>query len=214
MCCRGTSLRQAMRPESRSSAIVTRPSPSKAVTKRRSRDRIGDECPGGSAVFQITFCSGPNSVGSAASSATPAPLGPRNRDQSPSPERAGSPAPREQARPRRRGRLEGGSGEDRGKKQADHHYRSPPRRPEGPDARRYVAEPRRVHAREVRPVGSKRHSGTACAARGSQSPPTRAVRIIPRRSWNSSLQRIVAGHDRPIRSVLQPPERTGVTVLV
>src|SRR5688572_4846392 len=44
----------------------------------------GDEWPGGSAVFQMTFLSGPISLGSARSSlGMPVALGPRNCDQSP-----------------------------------------------------------------------------------------------------------------------------------
>src|SRR3954469_133285 len=39
---------------------------------------IGEEYPGGSSVFQITFRAGPNSSGSAVTAATPEPLGPRN----------------------------------------------------------------------------------------------------------------------------------------
>src|SRR5215813_4224898 len=50
--------------------------------KMRSRVRIGEECPGGSAVFQITFCLGPNSVGRPLVVDTPVPFGPRNCDQS------------------------------------------------------------------------------------------------------------------------------------
>src|SRR5689334_16400932 len=42
----------------------------------------GDECPCGTAVFHITFFSGPNSVGSPVVSATPLPFGPRKRDHS------------------------------------------------------------------------------------------------------------------------------------
>jgi hypothetical protein len=38
--------------------------------------------PGGSAVFQITFVVGPNSVGRPVVSATPVPFGPRNCDHS------------------------------------------------------------------------------------------------------------------------------------
>src|SRR5215831_10466491 len=50
--------------------------------KMRSRVRTGEECPGGSAVFQITFCLGPNSVGRPLVVDTPVPFGPRNCDQS------------------------------------------------------------------------------------------------------------------------------------
>src|SRR5438477_5710244 len=39
---------------------------------------MGEEYPGGSSVFQITFRAGPNSSGSPVASATPEPLGPRN----------------------------------------------------------------------------------------------------------------------------------------
>jgi len=48
----------------------------------RLRVSTGDECPGGSGVFQKTFFSGPNSVGSPVVIETPVPLGPRNCDQS------------------------------------------------------------------------------------------------------------------------------------
>src|ERR1041384_227887 len=50
--------------------------------KIRSRERTGEECPGGSGVFQITFLSGPNSVGSPVLVDTPVPFGPRNCSQS------------------------------------------------------------------------------------------------------------------------------------
>src|SRR5688500_19048576 len=43
---------------------------------------IGDECPCGRSVFQITFCAGPNSAGSAPASETPETLGPRKRAHS------------------------------------------------------------------------------------------------------------------------------------
>src|SRR6266496_5861875 len=49
-----------------------------AVTKTRSRVSTGDEWPGGSAVFQITFLLGPNSSGSPVDAETPLPFGPRN----------------------------------------------------------------------------------------------------------------------------------------
>src|SRR5436853_1984573 len=42
----------------------------------------GDEWPGGSAVFQTTFLSLPNSVGRLVEVESPEPLGPRKRDQS------------------------------------------------------------------------------------------------------------------------------------
>jgi len=42
----------------------------------------GDEWPGGSAVFQITFLLGPNSSGSPVDAETPLPFGPRNCGQS------------------------------------------------------------------------------------------------------------------------------------
>src|SRR5690349_10591056 len=42
--------------------------------------RTGDECPGGSAVFQRTCLSGPKSVGTPVASEMPSPLGPRKRD--------------------------------------------------------------------------------------------------------------------------------------
>ena len=50
--------------------------------KMRFRVSTGDECPGGSVVFQTTFLSGPNSVGNPEVVDTPVPLGPRNCDQS------------------------------------------------------------------------------------------------------------------------------------
>src|SRR5918992_3458471 len=55
---------------------------SKAVTKIRSRVSTGDECPGGRAVFQTTFFSGPNSSGRPVDTETPLPFGPRNCTQS------------------------------------------------------------------------------------------------------------------------------------
>ena len=42
----------------------------------------GDEWPGGSGVFQITFLLGPNCSGSPVVAETPVPFGPRNCDQS------------------------------------------------------------------------------------------------------------------------------------
>lgn len=50
--------------------------------KMRVSVRTGEECPGGIEVFQTTFFWGENSVGKVLPSATPAPLGPRNCDQS------------------------------------------------------------------------------------------------------------------------------------
>src|SRR6267142_3807922 len=47
--------------------------------------RTGDEWPGGSGVFQITFLLGPNSSGSPVDAETPVPFGPRNCDQSSAP---------------------------------------------------------------------------------------------------------------------------------
>jgi hypothetical protein len=43
---------------------------------------IGEEYPCGNSTFQMTFVSGPNSVGRPFVSATPEPFGPRKRDQS------------------------------------------------------------------------------------------------------------------------------------
>ena len=43
---------------------------------------MGDECPNGSSVFQITFSPGPNVNGRSAVSAIPEPFGPRKRDHS------------------------------------------------------------------------------------------------------------------------------------
>lgn len=51
----------------------------------RFRVSTGDECPGGSAVFQITFLLGPNSAGSPVDAETPVPFGPRNCGQSSAP---------------------------------------------------------------------------------------------------------------------------------
>src|SRR5579859_4987645 len=48
----------------------------------RSPTMTGDEWPGGSSTFQITFVSGPMASGSLAPSATPVALGPRNCGQS------------------------------------------------------------------------------------------------------------------------------------
>src|SRR5437016_1322983 len=48
----------------------------------RSRVSTGEEWPGGSGVFQITFLLGPNSTGRPVVSETPLPFGPRNCDQS------------------------------------------------------------------------------------------------------------------------------------
>src|SRR5712664_3354290 len=46
----------------------------------RSRVRAGDEWPNGSAVFQMTFVSGPSSAGRRVLIDTPDPFGPRKRD--------------------------------------------------------------------------------------------------------------------------------------
>src|SRR4051794_39394614 len=51
----------------------------------RSSVKIGDECPNGSSVFQITFSPGPNVSGSAPVSEIPEPFGPRKRDQASGP---------------------------------------------------------------------------------------------------------------------------------
>src|SRR6267142_2022636 len=48
----------------------------------RSAESTGDEWPGGSAVRQMTFLAGPNSVGRPVASETPKALGPRNWGQS------------------------------------------------------------------------------------------------------------------------------------
>src|ERR1700737_2793047 len=48
----------------------------------RLRVTTGEEWPGGSAVFQITFLLGPNSTGRPLVTETPLPFGPRNCDQS------------------------------------------------------------------------------------------------------------------------------------
>src|ERR1700730_3428453 len=48
----------------------------------RSRVSTGEEWPGGSSVFQITFLLGPNSWGSPVVADTPVPFVPRNCDQS------------------------------------------------------------------------------------------------------------------------------------
>src|SRR6185503_1109548 len=50
--------------------------------KIRLRVSTGEEWPGGSGVDQMTFLSGPNSVGSPIDAETPVPLGPRNCSQS------------------------------------------------------------------------------------------------------------------------------------
>src|SRR5262249_45674981 len=49
---------------------------------------IGDEMPDGTAIFHLTFLSGPNSTGGFWPSATPEALGPRKRDQAFSPAEA------------------------------------------------------------------------------------------------------------------------------
>src|SRR6185295_4180958 len=48
----------------------------------RSRVNSGDEWPGGSSAFQITFFCGPNSTGRLVDVETPLPFGPRNCGQS------------------------------------------------------------------------------------------------------------------------------------
>jgi hypothetical protein len=48
----------------------------------RSFVSTGEECPGGSAVFQTTFLAGPNSSGIPVEAETPDPFGPRNIGQS------------------------------------------------------------------------------------------------------------------------------------
>src|SRR6266487_3931917 len=48
----------------------------------RLRVSTGEEWPGGSAVFQITFLFGPNSTGRPVVAETPLPFGPRNCGQS------------------------------------------------------------------------------------------------------------------------------------
>ena len=48
----------------------------------RLRVSTGDEWPGGSGVFQITFLLGPNSSGRPVDAETPVPFGPRNCDHS------------------------------------------------------------------------------------------------------------------------------------
>ena len=62
--------------------MVCRSVPSTAVRKILSAERMGEECPSGSGVAQITLVSGPTSVGRFEVSATPFPFGPRQRDQS------------------------------------------------------------------------------------------------------------------------------------
>src|SRR5712692_10158371 len=58
----------------------------------RSAESTGDECPGGSAVRQMTFLAGPNSVGRPIVSETPEALGPRNWGQSAASTRHATPA--------------------------------------------------------------------------------------------------------------------------
>ena len=57
----------------------------------RSLVRMGDECPNGKDVFQMTFAVGPKASGTLPLVDTPDPFGPLNRDQS-SPDRALAPA--------------------------------------------------------------------------------------------------------------------------
>src|SRR5580698_2875449 len=82
---RGASRFHKILPVARSSENVSSFSPSNAVKKIRSPTRIGDECPGGSAVRQRIFFSTPNSAGSPCASLTPDPFGPRKRSQSAAP---------------------------------------------------------------------------------------------------------------------------------
>src|SRR5262249_28820705 len=81
-CARGTSRRHSSRPLARSSARTYSLSLSCAVMKMWVAVSTGDECPAGTAVFQMTFFDGPNSAGSPEVADTPVPLGPRKRDQS------------------------------------------------------------------------------------------------------------------------------------
>ena len=59
----------------------------------RSFVSTGDEWPGGRAVFQTTFFSGPKSVTSPVAAETPLPFGPRNCGQSSAPAVLSNPSP-------------------------------------------------------------------------------------------------------------------------
>src|SRR5688500_11780436 len=71
-----------MAPSFLRSAMVTSAPSSKAVMKMWSCHTTGEEWPGGTAVFHSRFSDGPNAIGGRLSSATPEPLGPRNRAHS------------------------------------------------------------------------------------------------------------------------------------
>src|SRR5688572_24460612 len=81
-CERGASFCQRIFPVLRSRQITSNWSLACAVTKIRSAVKTGDECPGGSAVFQRTFLLGPKVSGMPVVVDTPLPFGPRNWDQS------------------------------------------------------------------------------------------------------------------------------------
>src|SRR2546430_1286988 len=79
---RGASRRHRILPVARSRQSVSSLSPSAAVRKTWLSVSAGEECPGGDCVFQITFFSGPISIGSPVDTGTPDPLGARNPGQS------------------------------------------------------------------------------------------------------------------------------------
>ena len=84
MSCLRRSTDDGMRMDSRYLATVRRAistcSPRK-ISTILSSERMGEECPSGIGVAQITLVSGPISEGRFDVSATPLPFGPRNRDQ-------------------------------------------------------------------------------------------------------------------------------------